>query len=96
MGYTTKVQVIKRKKSEQYFVSLPSAVAQSMEFEQSEAVEWLIEDRSQLVLRRIVPPPSALKKKRPKPSPKSSKTSGGKRDKPSSKSERGKEPGRSR
>jgi hypothetical protein len=96
MGYPTKIQVIKRKNSEQYYVSLPSAVAQAMDFEQSEVVEWIIEDRSQLVLRRTVETPSALKNKRQKASLDTSKKSGPNLARPSSKSARSKEPKPSR
>jgi hypothetical protein len=66
MGYPTKVQLIKRQQSEQWYVNFPSAVAQAMEFERGETVEWIIEDKEQLVLRRHRVPPSAMKKKRPK------------------------------
>ena len=62
MGYPTRVQLIKRKKSEQWYINFPSAVAQAMEFERGETVEWIIEDKGQLVLRRRQVPPSALKK----------------------------------
>jgi len=64
MGYPTKVQLIKRKNSEQWYINFPSAIAQAMEFEKGEMAEWLIEDRSQLVLRRLTPPASPLKKNR--------------------------------
>jgi hypothetical protein len=63
MGYPTKIQLIKRKQSEQWYINFPSAVAQAMEFERGETVEWIIEDKSQLVVRRTKTPPSALKKK---------------------------------
>lgn len=63
MGYPTKVQLIQRKASEQWYINFPSALAQAMEFIRGETVEWIIEDRSQLLLRRLKPPPS-LKKKR--------------------------------
>ena len=63
MGFPTKVQLIKRKNSEQWYINFPSAVAQAMEFERGEIVEWLIEDRSQLVLRRTKTVPSLVKKK---------------------------------
>jgi len=43
MGYPTKVQVIKRSKSEQWYVNFPAAVAQAIEFKQGEVVEWLID-----------------------------------------------------
>jgi len=36
MGCPTKVQSIKRKKSEQWYINFPSAVAQAMAFQQSE------------------------------------------------------------
>jgi hypothetical protein len=63
MGYPTKVQLIRRKKSEQWYINFPAAVAQAMEFERGETVEWLIEDKANLVLRRLKVPPSAVKKK---------------------------------
>jgi len=62
MGYPTKVQLIKREASEQWYINFPSAVAQAMEFVRGELVEWIIEDKSQLVLRRCQIPPSAVKK----------------------------------
>jgi hypothetical protein len=65
MGYPTRVQLIKREKSEQWYINFPSAVAQAMEFSRGETVEWIIEDKSQLVLRRRNTPPSALKKTLP-------------------------------
>lgn len=52
MGYATKIQLIKRKDSEQWYVNFPSAVAQGMEFERGETFEWIIEDKETLVLRR--------------------------------------------
>ena len=64
MGYPTKVQLIKRKESEQWYINFPSAVARAMEFERGEIVEWIIEDKGQLVLQRVKVPSSARKKKR--------------------------------
>ena len=62
MGFPTKVQIIKRKESEQWYINFPSALAQAMEFERGETVEWIIEDKSRLVLRRRSTPASTLKK----------------------------------
>jgi len=64
MGYPAKVQLIDRKNSQQWFVGFPAAVARAMEFERGETVEWIVEDKSQLVLRRSHVPASARKKKR--------------------------------
>jgi hypothetical protein len=56
MGYPTKVQLIKRAASEQWYVNFPAAIAQAMEFVRGETVEWIIEDKSWLRLhRREVP-----------------------------------------
>jgi hypothetical protein len=52
MGFPTKIQLIKRSKSEQWYINFPSALAQAMEFERGEIVEWAIEDKHKLILRR--------------------------------------------
>lgn len=64
MGFPTKVQLIRRRESQQWYVNLPSAVAQGMDFSKGEQVEWIIEDKATLVLRRLNPPAAVLKKKR--------------------------------
>lgn len=65
MGFSTKVQLIKRQASEQWYINFPSALAQAMEFSRGESVEWIIEDKSLLALRRPHAPPSVLKKTLP-------------------------------
>jgi hypothetical protein len=62
MGYATKVQCIHRARSEQWYINFPAALAQAMEFVRGEVVEWTIEDKGQLVLRRREVPASARKK----------------------------------
>ena len=69
MGLPTKVQLINRKSSQQWYINFPSAVAQAMDFSRGESVEWSIEDKSLLALRRLNPPPSLLKKTPPASSP---------------------------
>lgn len=63
MGYPTKIQLIKRAKSEQWYVNFPSAIAQAMEFERGEVAEWLIDNHQRLVLQRSDQAVSSLKKK---------------------------------
>ncbi len=63
MGYPTKIQLIKRAKSEQWYINFPSAIAQAMEFERGEVVEWLIEDKLRMTLKRDAPVLSSDKKK---------------------------------
>jgi antitoxin component of MazEF toxin-antitoxin module len=66
MGYSTKIQLIKRKNSEQWYVNFPAAVAQAIEFNQGEIVEWIIDDHQRLVLKRSDESVKELKKKLPK------------------------------
>jgi antitoxin component of MazEF toxin-antitoxin module len=63
MGFPTKIQLIKRAKSEQWYINFPSAVAQAMEFERGEMVEWLIDNHQKLVLTRSDEAVAGLKKK---------------------------------
>lgn len=63
MGYPTKIQLIKRKKSEQWYINFPSAIAQAMEFDRGEIVEWLIEDKQRMTLKRTNNPEEPDKKK---------------------------------
>jgi hypothetical protein len=72
MGFPTKVQLIKRQASEQWYINFPSAIAQAMEFSRGETVEWIVEDKALLALRRLYPPPPTLKKTLPASSPTSS------------------------
>ncbi|MDP3930352.1 MAG: hypothetical protein Q8R57_15130 [Bacteroidota bacterium] len=65
MGYSTKIQLIKRKTSEQWYVNFPAAVAQAIEFNQGEIVEWIIDDHQRLVLKRSDESVEGLKKKLP-------------------------------
>jgi len=52
MGYPTKVQLIDRKKSQQWYINFPAAIARAMQFERGEVVEWIIKDRQHLILKR--------------------------------------------
>jgi len=72
MGFPTKVQLIKRQASEQWYINFPSALAQAMDFSRGETVEWFVEDKSLLALRRLHPPAPMLKKTPPASSPPSS------------------------
>ncbi len=52
MGFPTKIQLINRTASQQWYVNFPSAVAQAMEFQKGEIVEWVIEDKNRMTLKR--------------------------------------------
>jgi hypothetical protein len=52
MGFPTKVQVIQRERSRQWYVSIPSACAQMMDLRKGEVVEWVLTQDGHLLLRR--------------------------------------------
>lgn len=60
MGFPTKVQLISRQNSEQWYINFPSALAQACEFVRGEVVEWIVQDRHTLVLKRSKQPASTV------------------------------------
>jgi hypothetical protein len=64
MGYPTKVQLIERKDSQQFYINFPAPIAQAMEFAKGEVVEWTIADKQHLILARTVVPPDAVELKK--------------------------------
>jgi hypothetical protein len=64
MGYPTRVQLISRQDSRQWYINFPAALAQAMEFTKGETVEWLVKDRDHLLLHRLGPSGSAAGKKK--------------------------------
>ena len=53
MGFKTKVQLINRKTSQQWYVNFPSACAQMMNFHKGEMMEWEFMPDGSLILRRL-------------------------------------------
>lgn len=54
MGYLSKVQVIQRgEKNRQYYLICPAPLAQALEMEKSETIEWVVQDKQTLILRRV-------------------------------------------
>jgi hypothetical protein len=60
MVYPTKVQLIQRKESQQWYINLPAPVANALDFQKGEILEWIIEDRQFLILKRRVVPPAPV------------------------------------
>ena len=62
MGYLTKVQVIERaNQTRQYYLICPAPLVQTLELEKGEEIDWVVEDRNHLVLRRVGKTPSKLR-----------------------------------
>jgi hypothetical protein len=54
MGYVTKVQVIERAKGQrQFYLICPAPLAQALEMEKGEAIEWVVQDKWTLSVRRV-------------------------------------------
>ena len=60
MGFPTKVQLIQRQASSQWYINFPSAVAKAMEFAKGETVEWIVADKAHLILSRPDAPPNPI------------------------------------
>ena len=53
MGYQSTVQVIRRGgKNRQSYLICPAPLAQALEIEKGEVVEWVVEDKHTLTLKR--------------------------------------------
>jgi hypothetical protein len=55
MGQKTKVQLIRRKDSQSWYIMLPLALARALDFKKGEVVEWTVKDATHLALRRLAP-----------------------------------------
>jgi len=54
MGYLTKVQVIERAKGQrQFYLICPAPLAQALEIEKGETIEWVVEDKWTLRVSRV-------------------------------------------
>ena len=54
MGYVTKVQVIERRnRTRQFYVILPAPLAEALEVQKGEEVEWVVEGKYLLRVRRM-------------------------------------------
>jgi bifunctional DNA-binding transcriptional regulator/antitoxin component of YhaV-PrlF toxin-antitoxin module len=59
MGYQSTVQVIQRGgKNRQWYLICPAPLAQALEIEKGEVIEWVVEDKQTLILKRA-PRPAA-------------------------------------
>ena len=59
MGYPSKVQVIQRGMgNRQFYLICPAPLAEALELQKGEQIEWLIEDRRTLVIRRLEAAPT--------------------------------------
>jgi antitoxin component of MazEF toxin-antitoxin module len=53
MGYISKIQHVQRPTNQSFYITLPSVLAQALEIEKGESIEWLIENKHLLLLKRV-------------------------------------------
>ena len=52
MGYKTTLQLIKRDCGQQWYITFPMTLAESMNFEKGDKLEWIVKDKDTLTLKR--------------------------------------------
>jgi antitoxin component of MazEF toxin-antitoxin module len=53
MGYKTKIQKVERPTNRSYYVNMPTALADAIGLEKGEEMEWEIENKNLLILKRV-------------------------------------------
>ena len=64
MGYPTKVQLIQRRASQQWYIAVPAALARSLDLQKGETIEWNVQDRHNFLLHRAAAPALPQEKKK--------------------------------
>ena len=65
MGFQSKVQVIERVGgTRQFYLICPAPLAEAMEFEKGEAIEWVVVDKHELTVKRARPERKSRKRVR--------------------------------
>ena len=65
VGYQSTVQVIQRGgKNRQYYLICPAPLAQALEIEKGEVVEWVVEDKHTLMVKRAPRRPATIPTRR--------------------------------
>ncbi len=62
MGYKTRIQLISRKNNHQYYIMCPTALAQALELQKGEIIEWVIENKNRIIIKRNLSPNKGRKK----------------------------------
>lgn len=63
MGYRIKIQKVDRPSNRSYYLNFPAPIADAVNMQKGEELEWIVEDRNTFIVRRVKPAKSFLKKK---------------------------------
>lgn len=53
MGYVIKVQKVERPTNRSFYLNLPAVLAEALDIQKGEQLEWSIEDKNTLILSRL-------------------------------------------
>ena len=62
MGYKVKIQRVDRPTNRSFYLNFPSPIADSVNMQKGEELEWFVEDRNTFVVKRVRPRKSFLRK----------------------------------
>lgn len=63
MGYIIRVQKVDRPSNRSYYVNFPAPIADAVNMQKGEELEWIVEDRNTFIIKRVKSAKSFLKKK---------------------------------
>jgi bifunctional DNA-binding transcriptional regulator/antitoxin component of YhaV-PrlF toxin-antitoxin module len=63
MGYRIKVQKVDRPSNRSFYVNFPAPIADAVNLQKGEELDWIVEDRNTFIIKRTKPVKSFLKKK---------------------------------
>jgi hypothetical protein len=53
MGYNVRLQKVERPTNRSYYVNLPVVLAETLDFNKGDVLEWSVKDKTTLLLRKI-------------------------------------------
>ena len=53
MGYKVRIQRVDRPTNRSFYLNFPSPIADAVNMQKGEELEWLIEDRNTFVIKRV-------------------------------------------
>ena len=62
MGYKVRMQRVDRPTNRSFYLNFPAPIADSINMQKGEELEWLVEDRNTFIVKRVKPRKSFLKK----------------------------------
>jgi hypothetical protein len=63
MGYKVRMQRVDRPTNRSFYLNFPAPIADAVNMQKGEELEWLVEDRNTFIVKRLKPRNSFLKKK---------------------------------